>query len=66
MKPLMLPVFVGLTHYEEYIRDSSSFTGDPIDNYFDIDATNRSTPVLSLESPEESFAYSMDSISFED
>ena len=66
MKPLMLAIFVGLTHHQEYIRDSSSFTGDPIDIYFDMYATNRSVPVFSLESPEESFAYSMDSISFED
>ena len=64
MKPLLLAVFIGLTHHQAYLKDSGNYEGEPIDVFFDTDATERGVDVFSLESPEQSFEYSMDSIGF--
>lgn len=66
MKPLMLAVFIGLTHHQDYIRDSGNYKGEPIDLFFDDDATARDVDVYSLETPMQSVEYSMDSITFEE
>lgn len=66
MKPLMLAVFIGLTHHQDYIKDSGNYEGEPIDMFFDDDATARDIDVYSLETPIQSFEYSMDSITFEE
>ena len=66
MKPLMLAVFIGLTHHQDYIKDSGNYAGEPMDMFFDDDATARDVDVYSLETPMQSVEYSMDSISFED
>jgi uncharacterized protein YbaP (TraB family) len=66
IKPLLLAVFIGLTHHQDYLRDSGNYEGQPIDVFFDNDATEREIDVFSLESPQQSFEYSMDSISFYD
>ena len=64
MKPLLLAVFIGLTHHQDYLKDSGNYEGEPIDVFFDNDATERKMDVFSLETPQQSFEYSMDSISF--
>ena len=66
MKPLMLAVFIGLTHHQDYIKDSGNYAAEPMDMFFDDDATARDVDVYSLETPMQSVEYSMDSISFED
>lgn len=66
MKPLLLAVFIGLTHHQDYLKDSGNYDGEPIDVFFDNNATEREIEVLSLETPQQSFEYSMDSIGFED
>lgn len=64
MKPLLLAVFIGLTHHQEYLKDSGNYEGEPIDVFFDNNATEREIDVFSLETPQQSFEYSLDSIGF--
>lgn len=65
-KPVLLAVLIGLEYHNQYIADSGNYEGIPLDQYFDKEATANEVPVFSLEQPEESFGFLLDSISQSD
>ena len=66
MQPMFTSIIIGLAYHNQYLEDHGNYEGEPIDMFFQHYATENEIDLIGLESADESYAYLLDSTTFEE
>ncbi len=65
-KPMIIAIIIGIEYHNQYLENNGNYEGTPIDLYIQKQAQADGKEVVGLESLDESYGYSIDSVSIED